>query len=265
MTRYRRCDALARLPVEYVAVKRSVLSLLLLLSAVGFWAATGTARAELVILADGSTLKVDSFEVSDGDRAELTFSHGGRLSLPIERVERVVDDEVEEPELPVVAMGPPPPPDQPVEPTVALAFDETQAVPPGPYGSQIFAAGRKHQVNPTVIAALIRAESSGNPRAVSRKGARGLMQLMPATAKRFGVRTDRLFEPEQNLEAGVRYLKFLIEQFPGDLARVLAAYNAGEQAVLRYGGIPPYRETRGYVRRIYSFLGLAVGKLEGAG
>ncbi|HXU31858.1 MAG TPA: lytic transglycosylase domain-containing protein [Thermoanaerobaculia bacterium] len=246
-------------------MKRSSLPLLLLVPIVALFAGVGSAHAELVVLTDGSTLKVEAFEVSEDDRAELTFSHGGRLTLPIDRVERVVDDEVEEPEMPVVAIGPPPPPNQPAEPTVALAFEEGQQIPVGPYGTQIFAAGRKHQVNPNVIAALIRAESSGNPRAVSRKGARGLMQLMPATAKRFGVRTDRLFEPEQNLEAGVRYLKFLIEQFPGDLARVLAAYNAGEQAVQRYGGVPPYRETRGYVRRIYTFLGLAVGKLDGAG
>ncbi|HEV7671231.1 MAG TPA: lytic transglycosylase domain-containing protein [Thermoanaerobaculia bacterium] len=223
-------------------------------------AATGAARAELVVLADGSTLKVEGYEVTADDRAELTFSHGGRLTLPVDRIERVVDDEVEEPELPVVAIGPPMP--DPAEPQLALAFDEAQQVPGGPYGPQIFAAAKKHQVNPSVVAALIRAESSGNPRAVSRKGARGLMQLMPSTAKRFGVRADRLFEPEQNLEAGVRYLKFLIEQFPGDLARVLAAYNAGEQAVQRYGGVPPYRETRGYVRRIYTFLGLAVGNLD---
>ncbi len=242
---------------------RSALTLLLLLPVVTLFAGVASARAELVILTDGSTLKVEGFGVSEDDHAELTFSHGGRLSLPIDRVERVVDDEVEEPEPAVVAVNPSP--EQPAEPAVALAFDEGQQVPGGPYGTQIFAAGKKHQVNPSVIAALIRAESSGNPRAVSRKGARGLMQLMPATAKRFGVRADRLFEPEQNLEAGVQYLKFLIEQFPGDLARVLAAYNAGEQAVQRYGGIPPYRETRGYVRRIYSFLGLAVGKLDGAG
>ncbi len=239
----------------------------LFLFSVALLAGAVRARADLVILTDGSLLKVEAFEVGGvgGDeRAELVFPRGGRLSLPIDRIERVVDDEVEEPELPVVAVGPPAPPDQPAEARVALEFEDTQEVPVGPYGAQIFAAAKKHQVNPSVVAALIRAESSNNPRALSRKGARGLMQLMPATAKRFGVRADRLFEPEQNLEAGVRYLKFLIEQFPGDLARVLAAYNAGEQAVQRYGGIPPYRETRGYVRRIYSFLGLAIGNLEGA-
>ena len=223
--------------------------------------AVGVARAELVVLSDGSTYKVEGFQVLAGDRAELTFSHGGRLSLPIDRVDRVVDDEVEEPELPVAVVEPAPPAGAP-EPKLALLFDEAQGVPSGTYGAQIFAASRKHQVNPHVVAALIRAESSGNPRAVSRKGARGLMQLMPATAKRFGVRVDQLFDPERNLEAGVSYLKFLIERFPGDLARVLAAYNAGEQAVQRYGGVPPYRETRGYVRRIYSFLGMAVANLD---
>jgi hypothetical protein len=251
-------DAFARPHVQSCAVNSFRFRFALLLP-LALCAAAGAARAELVILADGSTLKVEAFEVTSDERAELTFAHGGHLTLPVDRIERVVDDEVEESELPVVATAPPAPA---AEPPLALAFDEAQPVPVGPYGPQIFAAAKKHQVNPTVVAALIRAESSGNPRAVSRKGARGLMQLMPATAKRFGVRTDRLFEPEQNLEAGVRYLKFLIEQFPGDLARVLAAYNAGENAVQRYGGIPPYRETRGYVRRIYTFLGLAVSNLD---
>ena len=84
------------------------------------------------------------------------------------------------------------------------------------------------------------------------------MQLMPATAERFGVHHQELFDPVQNLEAGSRYLSWLVEQFPNDLAKVLAAYNAGENAVTRYGGVPPYRETRGYVRRIFANLGLAL-------
>jgi len=217
-------------------------------------AAPGRARAELVILTDGNTFKVRAYEVAD-DRAELTFANGGRLALPIDRVDRILDDEVEEPApAPVVAALPA----AAAAPALALAFDATQGVPEGPFGAQIFDAARRHQVNPKVVAAVMHAESAGNPRAVSRAGARGLMQLMPATAERFGVPTSRLFEPGQNLEAGVRYLRFLIEQFPNDLARVLAAYNAGEQAVVRYGGIPPYRETKGYVRRIYSLLGLSL-------
>jgi soluble lytic murein transglycosylase-like protein len=84
------------------------------------------------------------------------------------------------------------------------------------------------------------------------------MQLMPATAERFGISHHELFDPVQNLEAGSRYLSWLVDQFPQDLAKVLAAYNAGENAVARYGGVPPYRETRGYVKRIFASLGLAI-------
>ncbi len=125
----------------------------------------------------------------------------------------------------------------------------------------IYEASRRHALNPQVVAALIHTESAGNPRAVSRKGARGLMQLMPATAERFGAHVEKLNDPKENLEAGIRYLSWLIEQFPNDLSKVLAAYNAGENAVWRYGGIPPYRETRDYVKRIYTTLGLAIGKM----
>jgi hypothetical protein len=220
--------------------------------------ALAPARAELVILTDGNVMKVASFE-AQGDLARLTYPSGGRLTLPITRVERVVDDEViPEPE-------PPPALAEALRETgIPLRFEEAQAtVPEGPYGDMIFETARRHSVNPQVVAALIGAESAGNPRAVSHKGARGLMQLMPATAERFGTRKEKLYDPKENLEAGIRYLSWLAEQFPGDLSKVLAAYNAGENAVLRYGGIPPYRETRNYVRRIFSTLGLAVTELQG--
>jgi soluble lytic murein transglycosylase-like protein len=211
------------------------------------------AGAELVILSDGSVFKVKSYEAGE-DQISLTLKHGGRMTLPIGRVERVVDDEVEDPApAPAVAAAEPTP-----EPPIPLRFAETQPVPEGPYGPMIYAAARKHQVNPQVVAAMVRAESAGNPRARSRKGARGLMQLMPATAERFGVVPERLYDPAWNLEAGVQYLSWLLDQFPNDLAKVLAAYNAGEQTVVRYQGIPPFKETRDYVRRIFSTLGLAV-------
>jgi len=210
-------------------------------------------RAELVILTDGNVLKVKAYEAGE-DLASLTLAFGGRMTVPIDRIDRVVDDEVEEPEPAAVAVAQAPVPD----PLIPLRFAETQPVPEGPYGSMIYAAARKHQVNPQVVAALIRAESAGNPRAKSHKGARGLMQLMPATAERFGVGREHLYDPASNLEAGVQYLSWLLDQFPNDLAKVLAAYNAGEQTVFRYQGIPPYKETRSYVRRIFSTLGLAV-------
>jgi len=210
------------------------------------------ASAELVILGDGSFLKVKDFRL-DGEHALLGLRGGGWMTLPIERIERVVDDEVLEPDPPApkaaLAVA--------TAPALPLRFDPKQAVPEGPWGGLIWEAARRNALNPMLVAAVIRAESAGNPRAVSRVGARGLMQLMPATAERFGVRHHKLFEPEQNLEAGTRYLSWLIDQFPDDLGKVLAAYNAGENAVARYGGIPPYRETRDYVRRVFSNLGLA--------
>src|SRR4051812_23690857 len=165
------------------------------------FAAVAPARADLVILVDGSVLKAAGFEAV-GDQAQVTFASGGRMTLPIDRVDRVVDDEV----------IPEPDPPKPVEAVaeaikaaeMPLHFEEAKAkVPDGPYGSMIYEAAKRHSINPQVVAALIGAESSGNSRAVSYKGARGLMQVMPATAERFGVRKEKLLDPKQNLEAGV--------------------------------------------------------------
>lgn len=236
-------------------ISRLLPVVLLLAFAAGL--APAPANAELVVLTDGRFLKVKSYEVA-GEQARLDLYRGGRVTLPIDRVERILDDEY----------VPPPEPD-PVAEAVAeavpalipLRFEESQPVPEGPYGALIYETARRHQVNPQLVAALIRQESAGKVRAVSHKGARGLMQLMPATAQRFGVRKDQLFDPKHNLEAGIRYLSWLMEQFPNDLARVLAAYNAGENAVVRYNGIPPYRETQNYVRRIFTNLGLAITDL----
>ena len=219
------------------------------------FAAVAPARAELVILVDGNVMKVAAFQ-AEGDLAQLTFDTGGRMTMAIDRVDRVVDDEVI-PEPPAPLKAAEAVAEQTKAAAVSLHFEEAQAkVPDGPYGSMIFETAKRHSINPQVVAALIRAESSSNPRAVSNKGARGLMQLMPATAERFGIRKEKLLDPKQNLEAGVTYLSWLIEQFPNDLSKVLAAYNAGENAVWRYNGIPPYRETREYVRRIFGTLGL---------
>lgn len=107
---------------------------------------------------------------------------------------------------------------------------------------------RKHEVEPRLVDSVIQVESAYNPKAVSPKGAQGLMQLIPATARRFGV-TD-VFRPAENIEGGVRYLKHLLERYDGNERLALAAYNAGEGAVDRYNGIPPYRETREYVERV---------------
>lgn len=105
----------------------------------------------------------------------------------------------------------------------------------------------KYRVDPTLVRAVIQVESDFNAATVSSKGARGLMQLMPETAKRFGV--SKVHDPDQNIHGGVKYLAYLTRLFPYDLPRALAAYNAGEGAVLKHGGIPPYDETESYVKR----------------
>ncbi len=107
---------------------------------------------------------------------------------------------------------------------------------------------KKHNVDPELIRAVIAAESGYDPSATSRKGAQGLMQLMPGTAQQLGVRDA--YNAKQNLEAGVRYLRALLDKYNGDLDKALAAYNAGEGAVERAGGVPNIRETQNYVRRI---------------
>jgi soluble lytic murein transglycosylase-like protein len=106
----------------------------------------------------------------------------------------------------------------------------------------------RYDIPPILVAAIVEAESEFNPRAVSRRGARGLMQLMPGTASSLKV-TDT-FDPYENIEGGVRHLRRLMDRYRGNLPLVLAAYNAGEQAVLVYGGVPPYRETQRYVQRV---------------
>lgn len=122
----------------------------------------------------------------------------------------------------------------------------------GEYDVHISAAASLHGVAVDLIKAVIQVESEFDRYAVSSKGALGLMQLMPFTARRFGV--SDAFDPRQNIYAGVQYLRILLDMFQGDAALALAGYNAGENAVLRFGGIPPYKETQGYVRKIQGLL-----------
>lgn len=113
----------------------------------------------------------------------------------------------------------------------------------------IVESGRRNSVDPLLLYSIMHQESSFKPRAMSYKGARGLMQLMPPTASRFGV--TNIWDPKQNIEGGARYMRFLLDLFSGDVRLALAGYNAGEGAVMKYGyQVPPYSETREYVRRI---------------
>jgi hypothetical protein len=116
------------------------------------------------------------------------------------------------------------------------------------YATEIREIASRHGVDPTLVESVIRAESAFNPTAVSRTGARGLMQLMPKTAVALGVRDS--FNPRENIEGGVRHLRYLLDRYPGNVALAVAAYNAGEGAVDSYRGIPPYAETQQYVQRV---------------
>ncbi|MGZ8709144.1 MAG: lytic transglycosylase domain-containing protein, partial [Thermoanaerobaculia bacterium] len=117
-----------------------------------------------------------------------------------------------------------------------------------PYGALIYEKAKKYDVDPALVAAVIEQESRFRPRARSHVGARGLMQLMPRTGRWMGARD--LYDPEQNVDAGVKYIKYLNKRFNGDLKKTIAAYNGGEGNVMRYRGIPPFRETRQYVKKV---------------
>jgi len=117
-----------------------------------------------------------------------------------------------------------------------------------PYGELIYEKARKYDVDPALVVAVIEQESRFKPRARSQVGARGLMQLMPRTGRWMGARD--LYNPEQNIDAGVKYIKYLDRRFHGDVKKIIAAYNGGEGNVTRYQGIPPFRETRQYVKKV---------------
>jgi soluble lytic murein transglycosylase-like protein len=199
--------------------------------------------AELVVMVDGQVLKVESFE-RRGEQILLGLKEGGRLTLPMGRVARILEDEIVEQ----------PPADQRYAVgELKLWFEDSQAIPETPFGELIYETSRRHEVNPILVAAMVRAESSFDPRAISPKGAMGLLQLMPATATRFGLDHSQAFEPDANLEAGVRYFRWLGEKFEGDLVLALAGYNAGEAMVVRHDGVPPFRETDNYIQRVLEF------------
>ena len=138
----------------------------------------------------------------------------------------------------------------PIEPAPVLVAYRQQR----DYAALIEETAYRESVPPYLVAAIMGVESSFNARAVSNKGARGLMQVMPDTARRFGFDAARLHDPVHNIAAGATYLRWLLDRYDGDLDRVLAAYNAGEGAVDRYDGIPPYKETQNFVKRVRAAL-----------
>ena len=203
------------------------------------------ARSELIVFSDGRVVKAAGYEVVE-EELEVRLHGGGSYRVDLALVERIVEDEVEVADVVVQEVG------GPENVAYDLSYkDDRQPLFGSAYDSIIRAEAKKNDVDASLVSALIRAESNFEPRAVSRKGARGLMQLMPATAKRLSVRKP--FDPASNVSGGVRYLKELLKRFQHRPELVLAAYNAGERAVETYGGVPPYRETVGYVKKILSW------------
>jgi hypothetical protein len=203
------------------------------------------ASAEIVFLKSGRTFSIQSHKV-DGDRITLTLRSGGDITCDKALIEKIEADEV--------PYTPPEP--EATESASTEAVEQAQDKPTlegTPYGEIIASAAEAHGVNPMLVRALIEVESGYRPKARSRKGAMGLMQLMPSTAREYKVRNP--FDPKANIEAGIKHLKTLIDRFSG-VELALAAYNAGPGAVEKFNGVPPYRETRSYVSRILALAGL---------
>jgi hypothetical protein len=213
------------------------------------------ASASIAVFADGRNTKIEAYHV-EAELIHLTLQGGGKLSLPLTRIERIVDDEVvpaevvEEVRKIVEEQGG-------VFPKRSWRYDErSQPLWQSKYNDIIVTAAQKFDVDAALVSAVIKAESDYNPRTVSHKGARGLMQLMPATAKRFGVTNS--FDPEENIHAGTRYLRWLLKTFDGNADLAVAAYNAGEGNVWKYDGVPPFRETVNYIKRISKHIRKAI-------
>lgn len=210
----------------------------LLLAAVAAATTSLPASAEIVVLTSGRTLSIASHRFR-GDRVTLVLRHGSEITCAATLVARIDPDEVPYPDPADVARRAPARP-------APLA---------GPYADLIAGAASRQGIDPNLVHAVIRAESNYRPDARSRRGARGLMQLMPATLDDYQVRNA--YDPAANIDAGTRHLRALLDRFP--LAEALAAYNAGIAAVLQYDGVPPFPETRAYVARVLATLRAASG------
>ena len=211
------------------------------LLAICVFAAARPAMAELAYFQNGGSLSIRDHR-EDGESIVLRLRAGGEIVCDRALIVRFAPDEVPYPE--------------PPDPTATEGTSASQA-PAGtiadavPYGDIIDRVAAAHRVDARLVRAMISVESGYQERARSRKGAMGLMQLMPETARRFNV-TDP-YNPQANIEGGIRYLRTLLDRFPERLA--LAAYNAGEAAVERFRGVPPYAETRDYVTRVLRLVG----------
>jgi len=178
-------------------------------------------RAEYVVLRSGQRLAVTSYQLN-GDTYRLQMA-GGSVEIAAEEVVAIEPEEV------------------------FTRAPATPAVKP-PYRELVEAAAARYNVDADLITSVIAVESNFDPKAVSRKKARGLMQLLPETAARLGVRN--IEDPQENIDAGTRYLRDLLQKYSNNLVLALAAYNAGPERIQQYGRVPPFPETISYVRRV---------------
>jgi hypothetical protein len=209
--------------------------LLAALSLLTWLSLAGVSAAELVFFNTGRTLTVRSHRL-EGNRLVLAMVGGGEITCDASLVERIAPDEV------------------PIRERAA-SKGEASADPSAPYAEMIDRSAAREGVDPRLVRAVIQVESAYQPTARSPKGATGLMQLMPDTARRYAVGNP--YDPDSNISAGIKYLKTLLDRY-GQLPLALAAYNAGEAAVERFGGIPPFPETQNYVRQILGLFESAV-------
>ncbi len=205
-----------------------------------------SARAEIVVFSTGRTMSVSGHELR-GDQVVLRLRGGGEIVTASSVITRIDADEVPYVESPDLAL-PMPVPSTPVESRVLVT-----ARPEVRYHDIIARVAAEQGVDAKLVHAVIEVESNYQERARSSKGAKGLMQLMPETARRYAVANP--YDPVANIEAGIKHLRSLLERFTQNVPLALAAYNAGEAAVQRFGGIPPFQETRAYVSRILRLIG----------
>ncbi|HKW65262.1 MAG TPA: lytic transglycosylase domain-containing protein [Candidatus Acidoferrum sp.] len=187
-----------------------------------------SARAEYIVLQNGLRLHVTGYQLM-GDKYRLELQ-GGWMDVSTADVVKIEPEEVFTPIL---------------QPPAAVP---TQAASQPPYHELVQAAASRYGLDAELITSVIEVESNFNPRAVSVKNARGLMQLLPETAARLGVKD--IFDPKENIDAGTHYLHDLLQLYKNDLTLALAAYNAGPDKVQKYGDVPPYRETQSYVKQV---------------
>src|SRR5258708_26279604 len=209
-------------------------------------AGSAMASAEIVFMSSGRTVSVKN-HTNVGDSVVLTLRSGGEVTLDKSLIEKIEADEVPHPD-------PPPPATDPAPAAVPQpAVERGSRLRETAYAELIAAAAEAHGVDPLLLQALIQVESNYKPRARSSKGAMGLMQLMPSVVREYKVRNA--YDPRANIAAGVQKLKALLDKYEV-VELALAAYNAGEGAVMKFNGIPPYRETQNYVTKILSIAGL---------